>query len=238
MDNNVKNSCSLPGLIIMFLVASLGAVAVGTVAHILGVKSYYVLLFPLLMGIGMRGFSTLSVNLASCKNLSMALTVSLFAGILAYGSMHYEDYRTFSNSVSSMMISNEPDIVTKEQAVASINNSLKETVGVGGFVGFMKYRASEGLTVEQATGSSFAIAGPGMVLNWTFELLLIVGLTLSGATVAVRRLNGDTEERGTAAYPAPEDAPARLKKMKFASWTPSALGFKKTLQGKKKNLVS
>jgi hypothetical protein len=108
--------------------------------------------------------------------------LSVLSAAVMYGTFHYTRYLGFVVQVSFEMfdgLSEATDEGNLLLAKGFADYALQEETGHSGFVGYMLYRASEGVSISRLTRSSDLNVGPALTwLYWLIEFGIILGVTI------------------------------------------------------------
>jgi hypothetical protein len=167
--------------------------AVGVFSHLF----YILFLIPLAMGIGSGWGIADAVKRLKLRTTSYLVFLSLLSAVVIYGSFHYTRYLGFLVGVSIEMSEELPEATGEEKllvAKAFADYALQEETGHSGFVGYMLYRAQEGVSVGRFYRSSRTNLGPILTsLYWILEFGIILYVTYlmgKGALTGRRMLTG------------------------------------------------
>jgi hypothetical protein len=152
--------------------------AVGVFSHLI----YIVFLIPLVMGINSGKMIVDVIKRAKVRTTARLVFLSVLAAVVMYGTFHYTRYMGFVVQVSFEMfegLSEATDEKNLGLAKGFADYALQEETGYSGFVGYILYRAGEGVSIGRLTRSSGLNLGPVLTwLYWALELGIILGLTI------------------------------------------------------------
>jgi hypothetical protein len=159
----------------ILLGAIVGGSAVGGFTHLISQLFYLIVLFPL--GMGLAGVAVVSIIVTGGKvrNPLVASFAGLLTGFSIYGSMNYFDYLKFQNTAKSEILKEaetKPELKEVDPAVV-IDGVLQSETNSTGFVGFVKYRAKQGVSIGRVGSSGGNIGETGTWIYWLLELGLI-----------------------------------------------------------------
>jgi hypothetical protein len=151
---------------------------VGVFSHIL----YIVFLVPLAMGFGSgRGIAGM-LRGVKIQGTWRLIFLSLLSAVIIYGTFHYIRYLGFQVQASLEIYSGLTEATDDENFAvtkALLNYALEEETGHSGFLGYMLYRANEGVSIGKLTRSSSLNLGPILTwLYWLAELAIILVVTI------------------------------------------------------------
>ena len=162
---------TLKFVLVAILVAFSG-VLLGVLASIISHLMYIVFVFPLMIGVIAGGLISNAIRLTKLRKTSQLIVLSLLAAITIYGTYHYGKYVWFQTQASVEIFSRLPQ-ATKEKnytaATAIVDYALKEETGHSGFVGYMLYKAKEGVSVGRFYQTNRLNLGP--ILTWLYWLM-------------------------------------------------------------------
>jgi len=160
---------------------------VGAVSHLI----YIVFLFPLGMGINSGNMIADAIQRAKIRKMSQLIFLAVLSAVTIYGTFHYCRYLGFQVLTSLEIFPGLSDATESENlqvAKAFVDYALKEETGHSGFVGYMLYRASEGVSIGRAYRSTSLNLGP--ILTWFYwltEFGIILGVTIHMGKTSLRK---------------------------------------------------
>ena len=164
------------------LLVSVYGLITGFVVGIISNLIYIVFVFPLVLGINNGKLIADVVQKAKIRKLSQLVILSLLSAIMIYAALHYARYFGFQIRASLEISSSFSEALEEENlgmAKALVNYALTEETGHAGFVGYMIYRANEGVSIGRLSRSSGLNLGPVLTwLYWALEFGIIFGLTI------------------------------------------------------------
>jgi hypothetical protein len=170
--------------IILFLGAILILVIGGAMAGIataaVGAFFYTVFIFPL--GMGLAGGSVLlaAMQLAKIQRTSLLIFMSLLVAVPLYGAFHYGGYIALQVQTSREMFSGLTPAMKDENLKAArtiIESAIEQETGQRGLVGYMLFKAEEGIPLGRFYSSNRVHLDP--VLTWAYWVLefgIILGI--------------------------------------------------------------
>jgi hypothetical protein len=170
-----------------FIATSILVVLSGTLAGILASifshLVYIVFIFPLAMGVVGGNMITGAIQMAKIRKSSQVIFLSLLAAITIYGTFHYGRYIGLQLQTSLKLfpgLSQATEDKNLSAAKAFVDYALEKETGYSGFVGYMLFKASQGVSIGRAYQSNPLNLGP--ILTWFYWLLefgMILGVTIS-----------------------------------------------------------
>jgi len=166
-------------ILISILGGSLAGVTTAAVSSIF----YIAVIFPVVMGFVGGYIATTAIHLATIRKTAQLTLVALLVVISMYGTYHYGRYVAFQMQMSLKIYSGLTDATNEKNfdvAKAFANYALEEETGHSGFLGYMLFKAKEGLSIGRFYSSNRINLGP--ILTWAYWVLefgIILWLTLS-----------------------------------------------------------
>lgn len=164
------------------LLVVIGALVVGFVVGVFSHLIYIVFLIPLVMGINNGKMITDVIQRAKVRTVSGLVVLAVLSAVVMYGAFHYTRYLGFVVQASFEIFDGFSEATDEGNllvAKAFADYALQEETGHSGFVGYMLYRASEGVSISRLTRSSGLNLGPALTwLYWLVEFGIILGLTI------------------------------------------------------------
>ena len=176
--------------VLMTILVALAGVFVGVLASVFSQLIYIVLLFPLVMGITAGNIVGLAIRWAKVRKISQAVFLSLLAAVTIYGTFHYGRYVWFWTHASAEIFSRLPRPIKEKDfnvAAAIVDYALKEETGHSGFVGYMLYKAKEGVSIGRFYSSNGFNLGPVFTLvYWLVEFGIILYVPIYKGKKSIR----------------------------------------------------
>ncbi len=171
-----KKRVTLPAIVSLPIVAIVGGVVVGGIVAFISQWFYFIVVFSALMG-GLGGtILSLIILQTHMRNVLLAIVFGLLIGLVTYGSLRYGQYLLFREQVKSNLVT-QVGSSSQSQVDQFIQSSLQSEVGSGGFFGYIKLQAKEGVTITRGlstTGVTFKETWAW--IYWSAELLIVGGL--------------------------------------------------------------
>src|SRR5215207_1563825 len=160
---------------------------VGVVSHLL----YIVFLFPLGMGINSGNMIADAIQRVKIRKPWQLILLSILSAVTIYGTFHYTRYLGFQLQASLEIFQGFSEATETENlqaAKAFMDYALKEETGHPGFVGYMLYRASEGVSIGRISRSSSINLGSILTwFYWIMEFGIIFGVTIRMGKTSLRK---------------------------------------------------
>lgn len=157
-------------------------VMVGVAASILSHLIYIVFVFPLLIGFASGRMINGAIYMAKIRKTSQLIFLSLVAAITIYGTYHYGRYVGLQIQTSFEMFpgfSQATEDKNLGAAKALVDYALEQETGYSGFVGYMLFKANEGISIGHFYSSNRLNLGPTLTwLYWTMEFGVILWVTI------------------------------------------------------------
>jgi hypothetical protein len=179
-----SNRVSLPGLIVLALVAICGGLVFGGLAAAISNFIWLIVLFPIGLGLAAGELLAKMITKYKVRSPMAAAAAALLMSLMIYGTMNYADYLVFQSELS--------DLITEEygqldnQTVAEITDGfLGEETGFTGFLGYLRLQAQEGVAIGSFRSSqALTLNEPLSWLYWLVELIIV---TVCATLIAVER---------------------------------------------------
>jgi cbb3-type cytochrome oxidase subunit 3 len=164
------------------LVVALWGLMVGFTVGVISNLIYIVFVFPFVLGINSGKMIADLIRKAKIRKTSQLVILSLVSAIAIYGALHYGRYLGFQIRASLEISSGLSEALEEQNlsvAKALVDYALREETGHSGFLGYMLYRANEGVSIGRLSRSSSLNLGPVLTwLYWALEFAIILGLTI------------------------------------------------------------
>jgi hypothetical protein len=156
----------------------LGGALNGITTAAIGSIFYIALLFPLLMGFAGGYTLTAAIQLVRIRKASHLLLLSVLTALVIYGTYHYGRYIALQIQTSIEMFSGLTPATEEENlAIAKVfvDYALEEETGHPGFVGYMIFKARDGLSIGRFYSQNRLHLGSVLTwLYWTLEFGIIL----------------------------------------------------------------
>ncbi|MEM9540972.1 MAG: hypothetical protein AAGA60_15905 [Cyanobacteria bacterium P01_E01_bin.42] len=176
---------SVSKLIWLPLVSVLGGATIGGIVHFISLLVYLVILFPLAIGFTGGLVTAFGVRLGKVRNPAVAMLFALLTGLTIYGTMNVLAYSRFKQTVAREIEETTGEPFTQGEVNEFIEVFLQEQVSDSGIVGYLKFRAKEGIGFRRR-GASFNIGTTGTWIYWAIELALIEAMIVFLASSSAR----------------------------------------------------
>ena len=165
------------------LTAILGGAVAGITTAAVGSFFYIALIFPIVMGFVGGYILTAAIQLATVRKTSLLIFMALLTAISIYGMYHYGRYIALQVQASLEISSGLTEATRDENMKAAkvlIDYALKEETGHSGLLGYMLFKAKEGVSIGRFYSSNRLNLGPVLTwVYWIFEFGIILWLTTS-----------------------------------------------------------
>lgn len=170
------------GLMFISLLVIVFGLTFGFIVGVFSNLLYLVFVFPFLIGIGNGSWIVDLVEKAKIHQPAKVVLLSFLSAIAIYGMLHYGRYAGFVVGASVEISSGFSEALEAENlsvAKMFLDYALEEETGHSDFVGYMLYKANQGVSIGRLGRSSSV--NLGSVLTWLYWLLefgIILGVTI------------------------------------------------------------
>ena len=172
----------LMSLVLFSLLVIVWGVMTGFVVGVFSHLLYIVFVFALAMGINGGRMIVDVMQRGKFRQTSQLLFLSLLSAVSMYAAFHYTRYLGFQVQASLEIYSDFSEATDVENLAitrAFLDYALEEETGHPGFLGYLLYRANEGVSIGRLARSSSLNLGPVLTwLYWLLELGIIFGVTI------------------------------------------------------------
>ena len=165
------------------LITIFGGSVAGITAAAVGSIFYIALIFPLVMGFAGGFILTAAIQLATVRKTTQLIFMALLVAVSIYGTYQYGRYFALQLRTSLEMFSGLTPAMDEDNlkvAKAVVDYALEQETGRSGFVGYMLFKAKQGVSIGRFYSSNRLNLGP--ILTWVYWLLefgIILWLTTS-----------------------------------------------------------
>ncbi len=178
----VRSRLGSLSFVVFCLLVIMWGVMTGFVVGLFSNLIYLVFVFPLVIGIVNGSIIADLVEKAKLRRPTQVIILSVISAVAIYGMLHYGRYAGFVVSTSSEISSDASEALEVENlsmAKAFLDYALEEETGHPGFLGYMLYRANEGISIGRLARSRSVNLGPVLTwMYWLLELGIILGVTI------------------------------------------------------------
>jgi hypothetical protein len=167
-----SNKVTSSGFTWLLSAAIVSGVAIGSVAQIIALVFYLVLLFPALMGLGGGGVMAFAVRQGKIRNPTIAALFGALAGFILYGAMNGVGYWQFKQQ-TAQEIQQELGQLNAADIDSVRNAYIKTKTGSTGFVGYLKSSAKDGVSIGKVGHKGINLGETGTWIYWLIELAII-----------------------------------------------------------------
>lgn len=180
-----SNKVPSAGFTWLTVTALIGGLAIGGATFAVSRLIYLIVLFPILMGTGGGFLQAYAVNRGKVRNPAIAGAFAILTGLVIYGTLNVGYYLAFRQDVSTELKQN-----SGQSDDALINKIIDENVlqletGSTGFLGFLKFRAQQGVGITRGS-SKLELKNEWAWGYWAIELAVISGITAVMAFAAAK----------------------------------------------------
>ncbi len=173
-----SNKIPFWGLVLLFLCATIGAIAIGTLAFGVSRTVYLVVLFPLLMGLAGGCLNLWAIGRGKIRNPGIATMSGLLTGLVIYGVFLYGGYLLYRSEKIGWAEGASP--TEKAEVSADLDRSIVDNTGYSGFLGYLHQQSKNGVVIvgkKTSDSPPITVKDRGVWLNWVLELFTICGIT-------------------------------------------------------------
>lgn len=129
---------------------------------------YLIFVFPIIMGIIGGRIVTENANYTKPRSLNFVIFTSILTAIALYGGFHYGRYIVF---MASLIFQLSGDFSDKSIEAGKVfaEYALGEETGYSGFVGYLLYKAQQGVSIGRIFSSNKLNLGP--IFTWFYWLI-------------------------------------------------------------------
>lgn len=172
---NIRNLFSGIGFLFFSI---FGGALIGSIFGVIGSFFYLILWFPIIMGITNGQIIKDSAKYTKTRNTYFFMVTSILATIALYITFHYMRYIGFWGVVTLQAFGDFSD-KSLEAGKIVVEYALKEETGYSGFIGYMLYKAQQGVSIGRIFRSNSLNLGPTFTwFYWLFEFGLISFFTI------------------------------------------------------------
>jgi len=170
MEENLKQFTARSSFSnIGFLLQSIGGgIITGAMFGIIGSFVYLIILFPILMGVIGGSIITRNAKFTKTRNPFLVASASVLTVIALYITFHYMRYTGFW-VISAFQAFGDFSDKSLQAGKVVVNYVLKEETGYSGFIGYMLYKAQQGVSIGRLFRSISLNLGP--IFTWVYWLI-------------------------------------------------------------------
>ena len=152
------------------LVIVAGGALTGLMIGGIGSICYLAFVFPLIMGVAGGKLVATATRLAGIRNIRHIVLLAVLAAIVVYGSQHYGRYLALLARTAFEYIG----IADLPLAKILVDLAMLEETGHPGFLGYMLFRAQDGLSIGRFYSDNSLELGP--LLTWLYWAMEFAGI--------------------------------------------------------------
>jgi hypothetical protein len=152
------------------LLIAVGGALTGLVIGGIGSICYLALVFPLIMGVAGGKLVTTATRWAGIRNVRHIVLLAVLAAIVVYGSQHYGRYLALLTQASLEYFNN----IDLPVARILVDLAMEEETGYTGFLGYMLFRAQDGMSIGRFYSENGLELGP--LLTWLYWAMEFGGI--------------------------------------------------------------
>jgi hypothetical protein len=176
-----SDKAPVPGVLLLALASIVGGSAIGLVVFAVSNFLYLLILFPIAIAVVGIVATTAAVVKGKVRNPLIATLFGLVMGLSIYGAFHIANYYRFSSLLfQALSTSIPPADLPNVDRMATVSSLLERLTGSGGFLGYLKLTAREGISITSlyaSEGSGIVMSGIPVYLYWLVEAVIIIGST-------------------------------------------------------------
>ena len=173
--------------IVFFLLSLFGGVIAGLAFGIVGTFIYLILVFPVMMGSIGGYIINENAKYTKTRNQNFIVLVSFITVLALYVSFHFMRYISLQGMTALQVFGDFSD-KSLEAAKVVIEYALKKETGQSGFIGYILFRAKEGVSIGRIFSSTRLNLGPIFTwIYWPIEIGIIAFITVSTGKKVVKK---------------------------------------------------
>jgi hypothetical protein len=164
-----------------------GGILTGAIFGIIGSFIYLIIVFPVIMGVTGGNIITGNVKYTKTRSTFLVTLTSILTVIALYTTFHYMRYMGFWIGGALQAFGDFSD-KSLEAGKVVVNYALKEETGYSGFIGYMLYKAQQGVSIGRLFRSNSLHLGPIFSwIYWLIEVGVIGFLTINGSKQILKK---------------------------------------------------
>lgn len=164
-ENRFQNFLPMIGFLIF---STFAAFVVGLIFGVVGYFIYLIFVFPIIMGVVGGRIVTKNANYTKPRSLNFVIFTSVLAAIALYGGFHYGRYVVFMASLIFQLSGDFSDKSIEAGKVFAAY-ALGEETGYSGLIGYILYKAQQGVSIGRIFSSNRLNLGP--LFTWFYWLV-------------------------------------------------------------------
>jgi hypothetical protein len=189
-----------PGILMALVYGLIAAVLVGgilfAIDHFIGF--YLIILFPAVAGFIVGFVLSMGVTAGKIRNAGVAFLIGTVCGLATMGVYHFLDYQIgFKNDIRNAISQPNVSVSDQDEQVAE-NAFLTQEVKQTGFMGFLNYQATQGITITRSSSRNGLTLTNGWAWGYFGIEVLIVAIIAGG--IAFGTASDPFDERSNAWY--------------------------------------
>jgi hypothetical protein len=167
-QKNVSNFRGSLSSLMFILFSLVGGYCIGLGFGIAGTFFYLIFIFPIVIGLLSGSLITDVAKYTKTRNPSLILITCILTAIVLYGSMFYTRFLGLQVTTSLQAFGGLSDESLKDAKVF-VDYALEKETGHSGFVGYVLYKANQGVSIGKVFRSNSLNLGP--IFTWVYWLL-------------------------------------------------------------------
>jgi hypothetical protein len=183
-QNNTRKLFSDIGFVFLSIC---GGILTGAIFGIIGSFIYLIILFPVIMGIIGGNIITGNVKYTKTRSAFLVTLASVLTVIALYATFHYMRYMGLWIAVTLQAFGDFSD-KSLESGKVLLEYALKKETGYSGLIGYVLYKAQQGVSIGRLFRSNSLNLGPIFTwVYWLIEVGVIGFLTMNGSKQILKK---------------------------------------------------
>lgn len=177
-QKKVSNIRTVFSSLAFVLLSILGGFFIGFAAGAIGTFVYLVIVFPIIIGFSGGKMITDNAKFTKTRNASLIIITSVLMALVIFGAIFYARFLGFQVTTSLIAFKGLSD-ENLRAANVFVDYALEKETGHPGFVGYVLYKADQGVSIGRVFRSNALNLGPIVTwLYWLVELGIIGFITV------------------------------------------------------------
>lgn len=181
-----SNEAPFNGLLLLAAIGIIGGLILGGLMYAVSKLVYLVLFFPLIFG-GIGGYlASFAIKKGKVRNPLLAVVMGAFIGILIYSVYNYAGFHFNKQDIYKVVMA-DPETAPAFKTLNSdqiMDVILAAETGSTGFIGYMKYQAKQGVSINDVVRPSKRGIELNETFTWLYFLLELLIFAATAGTVA------------------------------------------------------
>jgi hypothetical protein len=181
-----SNRVPASGLLFLLLAVLCGGVAFGALAFLISRLLWLIVIFPIVLGIIAGVILSGVIARQRVRNPALAVVAGLLMALVIYGTLKYGGYMSFQSEMRQAVSAKGAVAAGAQEAV--IDMLLASKTGSGGFFGYLKLMAQQGVSIGKVGSSNRAtLPAPVTWAYWLIEFGIIGAIAALAARSAASK---------------------------------------------------